>query len=63
MGLRLAEGVDLRRHEALAGARLPEEGLSELVALGLVEIDGDRLRVTERGRPVLNAVLRALLAG
>ena len=62
-GLRLAEGVSLARHEALGGAPLPEGALAELAELGLATTAGGRLRATERGRPVLNAVLRTLLAG
>ena len=61
MGLRLSEGVSMARHEALAGAPLPSRGLTEMEGLGLVAVEGDRLRATRRGRPVLNAVLRALL--
>jgi coproporphyrinogen III oxidase-like Fe-S oxidoreductase len=30
--------------------------------LGFVEAEGDRLRVTRAGRPLLNAILRDLLA-
>lgn len=63
MGLRLAEGVSRARFEALGGAPLPREALARLADLGLLALEGDRLRVTERGRPVLNAVLRALLGG
>ena len=63
MGLRLCEGVSLARYEAVAGAALPAEPLDEATELGLLSIEGDRLRATDRGRPVLDAVLRALLAG
>jgi putative oxygen-independent coproporphyrinogen III oxidase len=61
MGLRLAEGVDLARYAALAGAQ--PGGLHELGHLGLVAVEGARLWVTAAGRPVLDAVLRRLLAG
>ena len=63
MGLRLSEGVSIARHEAAAGTPLPAEALAELTGLGLVSVQGDRLRATEKGRPVLNAVLRSLLGG
>jgi oxygen-independent coproporphyrinogen-3 oxidase len=63
MGLRLAEGVDLDRHAALAGAPIPPARVAALAEMGLVTRDGVRLRVTESGRPVLNAVLKELLAG
>ena len=62
MGLRLAEGIDLGRYAALAGAAMPEERIAELAGLGLVARDGDRLRATPAGRPLLDAVLRRLLA-
>ena len=63
MGLRLAEGVSLARHARLAGRPLPADALEELSTLGLVAVDGDRLRATATGRPVLNAILERLLAG
>lgn len=61
MGLRLREGVDLARYEALGGPALPR--LPELVEDGLLERDGRRLRLTEAGRPLLNAVLARLVVG
>ena len=63
MGLRLSEGVSMARHGSAVGASLPSEALAELTGLGLIRVEGDRLLATERGRPVLNAVLRTLLAG
>lgn len=62
MGLRLREGIDLTRHEALAGERIDARRLRPLEAMGLVALEGDRLRATLTGRPVLNAILRELLA-
>jgi putative oxygen-independent coproporphyrinogen III oxidase len=62
MGLRLAEGVDPRRFASLAGAPLRRDRVAELGELGLVEESPERLRVTPAGRPVLDAVLRRLLA-
>ncbi|MEM6422347.1 MAG: radical SAM family heme chaperone HemW, partial [Pseudomonadota bacterium] len=61
MGLRLAEGVDLQRFERLAGHPLDPRRIAILEADGLVRRAGERLAVTEAGRPVLNAVLRELL--
>ena len=61
MGLRLTEGVSLARHEALAGAPLDPAKVEDLRGMGLLEADGDRIRVPEEGRPVLNAILRELL--
>lgn len=60
MGLRLSEGVSLGRLSAMGWQ--PPEGLAELVEMGLVRVDGDRLAATASGRPVLNGILRALAA-
>ena len=62
MGLRLREGVDPARFETLNGAPLPGDRVEELEALGLVRLHGGRLRATPSGHPVLDAVLRRLLA-
>jgi oxygen-independent coproporphyrinogen-3 oxidase len=61
MSMRLNEGSDLRRYEALAGVEVPEETIDELVDLGMVSRIGDQLRTTSKGRPLLNAILRHLL--
>ncbi len=61
MGMRLYEGLDLERHAQLAGAPINQERLSHLLSLGMVTLDGTRLRATSEGRAVLNAVLRDLL--
>jgi oxygen-independent coproporphyrinogen-3 oxidase len=61
MSLRLAEGMDMQRYQGLAGVSL-EPAAAPLVAMGLLELDGFRLRATPRGRPVLNAILRELLS-
>ena len=61
MGLRLSEGLDMRRYGAMAGHDLPSEALGELAAHNLVTISADRLQATARGRAVLNAVIRELL--
>ena len=61
MGLRLREGVDPARFEALNGAPLPAARVEELQALGLVDLEAGRLRATGAGKPVLDAVLKRLL--
>ncbi len=63
MGLRIAEGVDLPRIDALAGGAAPIEprALVRLREQGLVVREGDRLRVTDAGMPVLEAILRELV--
>ncbi len=62
MALRLAEGASLRRHRSLGGAALPDARITDLTAQGMLARTGDRIRATDAGRPVLNAVLRGLLA-
>ncbi|MCZ7674892.1 MAG: radical SAM family heme chaperone HemW [Roseovarius sp.] len=63
MGLRIAEGIDPARFEAMSGQALPERAIGDLEEIGMITRDTDRLRATPRGRLVLNAVIRALLAG
>ncbi len=60
MSLRLAEGADLRRHAALGG-HLNPNSINMLVDDGLLVRADDILSATACGRPLLNAVLRALL--
>ena len=64
MGLRLAEGVDLTRVAALGGGALggvvDEAAITLLAREGLVARDGERLRATEAGMLVLNAVIAAV---
>ena len=60
MGLRISEGIDLYRYAKLNGSPLNEAPLAEMLDLGFVEREGAQLRLTPKGRPVLNAVLRAL---
>lgn len=62
MGLRLSEGVSLARIRNLSNTAVNLEKLNEFKYLGLIDLDGDRLSCTASGRPVLNGVLRGLLA-
>jgi len=63
MGLRLAEGIDPARFEALSGRPLDAERVAALEGYGFVRRDGDgRLRVTAEGFPVLDAVVADLAA-
>ncbi|NIJ22407.1 oxygen-independent coproporphyrinogen-3 oxidase [Sphingomonas naasensis] len=63
MGLRLPEGVDLPRVAALAGGAAPIDPrtLGRMRDQGLIVTAGDRLRVTDTGMPVLEAILRELV--
>lgn len=61
MGLRLAEGIDLARYEALSGRTLPTTRVSILQDEGLVApIGNSRLRATPAGMIVLDAVVADL---
>ena len=63
MGLRLAEGVDLARIADLAGGTAPIDAVAEarLTAQGFVARDANRLRVTEAGALLLDAILPQLV--
>ncbi len=60
MGLRIAEGVTL---DDLLPVRSEffNSKIIELQGMGLIAPDPERLRVTDRGRPLINAILRDLL--
>jgi oxygen-independent coproporphyrinogen-3 oxidase len=61
LGLRTVEGVALTELSTLG--RTPEtEPLAGLIADGFLAVDAGRVRATPAGRPVLDGVLRALLA-
>jgi len=63
MGLRLAEGIEIARFEALAGRALDRARIAALIDQGLVEMPRDsRLRVTLAGFPILDAVVADLAA-
>ena len=61
MGLRISEGISLSRHQVMAKRPIELNILNGLDDDGFVEVRGDALRVTAKGRPVLNAVICALL--
>ncbi|MFV1462452.1 radical SAM family heme chaperone HemW [Phaeobacter sp. JH20_02] len=61
MGMRLVEGLDSDRFQEISGRSLPADRISDLADIGMIEISGNRLRATDSGRAVLNAVLRELL--
>ncbi len=54
MGLRLREGVDLAR---IGRGWIDEGAVARLSGQGLVTLDGERLRVTEAGMLLLDAIL------
>ncbi len=63
MGLRLTEGIDPARFQALAGRTLDPARVLSLISDGMVERTPDgRIRVTQNGFPVLDAVVADLAA-
>ena len=61
MGLRLAEGIDLVRYEAMSGRPLSSARIATLQGEGLVEpVGNSRLRATPTGMIVLDAVVADL---
>jgi oxygen-independent coproporphyrinogen-3 oxidase len=63
MGLRLAEGIDPARYERLAGRALDPRRVKILQQEGAIELtSGGKLRVTQSGFPVLDAVVADLAA-
>ncbi len=63
MGLRLKEGIDKNRYEALSGKPLDANAISDLVNLGMISDSENRLVVLDQGFIVLNAVVSRLLEG
>jgi putative oxygen-independent coproporphyrinogen III oxidase len=63
MGLRLAEGIDPARYERLAGRALDPRRIKILQQEGAIELTrSGKLRVTQSGFPVLDAVVADLAA-
>jgi oxygen-independent coproporphyrinogen-3 oxidase len=62
MGLRLAEGIDVDRYRTLSGRGLDPARLRDLLAHGMVERAGTRLKATRAGFSVLDAVVADLAA-
>ena len=63
MGLRLAEGIDPRRYTALSGRELDPGRITLLREEGAIVVDPNgRLRVTQAGFPLLDAVVADLAA-
>ena len=60
MALRLREGISASRFASLAGKPINPTRLARMAEIGMIELLGDRIRVTEGGRMVLNAVLADL---
>ncbi|WP_310622206.1 radical SAM family heme chaperone HemW [Flexibacterium corallicola] len=63
MGLRLVEGLDVRRYEELARRSFNMERLCELQANGLIEwMSNSHIRATAHGRALLNYVIAEMVS-
>ena len=62
MGLRLAEGIDLRRLFAMDQGVLDMDAVCELEQDGLVQASSVNLRVMPAGQPLLDSILQRLVA-
>lgn len=60
MGLRIEEGVELKRVEALRGAPINRDALQWLTEQGLVAQDNGRIRLTRSGRLLSNRIVAEL---
>ncbi|WP_299846602.1 radical SAM family heme chaperone HemW [uncultured Roseovarius sp.] len=63
MGLRVNDGIDRARYEVMAGEALSKVKIRELEGLGMITADPERIRVTDQGRMLLNAVIKEFLSG
>jgi len=61
MGLRLSEGVSIKRYLDLNRAEKLSNKFNMLIDIHLLRAQDDRLYTTQRGRILLNAVLRELI--
>ncbi|WP_427452796.1 radical SAM family heme chaperone HemW [Litorimonas sp. WD9-15] len=63
MGLRIDEGISLRKYKKLSQGNLNEVVIRDFVTDGLLKFEGDRLKATFAGRLVLNAIIERILLG
>ena len=63
MGLRLREGIDPKRFARISGRQIADRQINELKSIGFVEtLPNGFIRVTDKGWPVLDAVVADLAA-
>lgn len=61
MGLRIEDGISGARYREISGRDLPESELTPLIADGLLLREGDKIKATQQGRLLLNAITERLL--
>lgn len=62
MGIRTTDGLDLVDYNSIAPLPLSQVRIGELSEMGLVSLEGDRLKATRAGRLLLNSVIERLSA-
>ncbi|MFM9862538.1 MAG: radical SAM family heme chaperone HemW [Micropepsaceae bacterium] len=62
MGLRLSEGIERTHIESLLGQAIPQTRVAALETQGFITHANGRLSTTPKGRLVLNAILKELVA-
>lgn len=60
MGLRINDGIDRARYNALSGRDLDPDKIADLLDQGLISVSNNTISASQRGRPVLNHIIREL---
>ena len=60
MGLRINDGIDRARYSALSGRDLDPDKIEDLLDQGLISVANNSISASQRGRPVLNHIIREL---
>ncbi|QYX58452.1 radical SAM family heme chaperone HemW [Roseovarius sp. SCSIO 43702] len=60
MAMRLTEGMDRSRYAALGGDEISPPDIAALEELGMIVTTERKVMATEKGRPVLNSIIRRL---
>lgn len=61
MGLRLTSGIDIPRYEKISNLSIDYNTLDNLAEIGVIEVKEQSLVTTQKGRLILNAIIRELL--
>tara|TARA_B100000767_G_scaffold158326_1_gene148719 strand:- start:498 stop:1655 length:1158 start_codon:yes stop_codon:yes gene_type:complete len=61
MSLRLTEGLDMNRFENLCGTALDNQVIDKNIQNGLLKVNNNNLIATQRGKIILNTVIKDLL--
>ena len=60
MGLRINDGIDRARYNALSERDLDPDKIADLLDQGLISVSNNTISVSQRGSPVLNHIIREL---